>query len=280
MIYRDRASGWQHAKLSGHKNEDLVKTLLDENTQYSRFFLDRIGFNNDKIDYTTVGGLREKNVPSIFGRRKTKSKTDLKIFLKSGNIINVSVKKSLGGQVYYVRPGIFIDIFEKQFNKSIPSSVKRAINLFWAAADDALEIIEACADRSNEKNYELQVRHASLNATTLMSYSEKLYYDMLNWFADNSYEIAKLCFSMGAVSDSDEWSDYIWYKNLIGENDVDDIFLIEEICAKSACFATERTFYGDAYGGTTIQLPFGFVEWHHGQLQFHHKYNRIVELFE
>ena len=25
MEHRDRASGWQHAKLSGHKNEDLVK---------------------------------------------------------------------------------------------------------------------------------------------------------------------------------------------------------------------------------------------------------------
>ncbi len=280
MEHRNRATGWQHAKLSGHKNEDLVKMLLDEDTKYASFFLDRIGFGNDRIDCTSVGGLREKNVPSVTGRRKTKSKTDLKVFLTSGSTINVSVKKSLGGQVYYVRPGIFIDTFEKQFNKSIPASVQRAINLFWASADDAINIIENYADRSNKKAFDLQIKHASLNATTLMAYNKELYYDMLKWFADNSYEIAKLCFSMGAVRDSDEWSDYIWYKNLIGENDVDNIFLIEEICTASARFADERTFYGDNYGGTTIQLPFGFVEWHHGQLQFHHKYNRIISLFE
>ena len=29
MEHRDRASGWKHAKRSGHKNEDLIKELLD-----------------------------------------------------------------------------------------------------------------------------------------------------------------------------------------------------------------------------------------------------------
>ena len=27
---------------------------------------------------------------------------------------------------------------------------------------------------------------------------------------------------------------------------------------------------GKTLGGTTIQLPFGFVQWHQGQIQFHH----------
>ena len=39
MIYmalqRNRAEGWKHAKLSGHKNEDLVKTLIDEDEKYA-----------------------------------------------------------------------------------------------------------------------------------------------------------------------------------------------------------------------------------------------------
>ena len=42
-MYRDRAAGWKHAKLSGHKNEDLVKELLDTDKDFQQSFLDRVG---------------------------------------------------------------------------------------------------------------------------------------------------------------------------------------------------------------------------------------------
>ena len=278
MEHRDRATGWQHAKLSGHKNEDLVKLRLDTDPEYARAFLCRLGLQSDSIRETSIGGLHETNVPSITGKRKTKSKTDLKVFLESGKEINISIKKSLGGQVYFVRAGIFIETFEAQFKKVIPESVKRAINLFWAAADDAIPIIEQYADRSNEKNYDLQIRHASLNATTLKSYDESLYNDLLNWFTENAYELTALSFAMGAVRDKEEWSDYVWYINLLEENDVDAIFSIPELCNAAAKVASEETYYSSTNGGTTIQLPFGFVQWHQGQLQFHHNYEKLCNI--
>jgi len=278
MEHRDRATGWQHAKLSGHKNEDLVKILLDTNEQYANDFLCRLGMQGETIKETSIGGLHETNVPSVSGRRKTKSKTDLKIFLQSGKEINISIKKSLGGQVYFVRAGIFIETFEKQFNKSIPDSVKRAINLFWAAADDAISIIEQYADQSNAKNYDLQIRHASLNATTLKNYDETLYNDLLNWFAENAYELTALSFAMGAVRDHGEWSDFVWYINLLEENDVDAVFSIPALCKAAASVASKETYYSSTNGGTTIQLPFGFVQWHQRQLQFHHNYDKLCIL--
>ena len=279
MDHRDRATGWQHAKLSGHKNEDLVKKLLDSDGHFQNRFLERVGRASTKIVKTSIGGLHETNVPSVNGR-KTKSKTDLKVYLETNEIINVSIKKSLGGQVYFVRAGLFIDTFEKQFGTKIPSDVQRAINLFWAAADDAVEIIERCGDRSNTKNYDLQIRHRSLNATTLKAYDEELYFTLLDWFTDNAYELAKLSFSMGAVRDRDEWSDFVWYINLLGENDTDDIFCIEDVCEAVQAVAHKETYYGSSYGGTTIQLPFGFVQWHQGQLQFHHDYEKLRQLLK
>ena len=165
MEHRDRATGWKHAKLSGHKNEDLIKALLDNDPAYTAAFLKRVGADGKSIKKTSVGGLHETNVPSISGTRKTKSKTDLKIFLDD-TVINVSIKKSLGGQVYFVRAGLFIETFEKQFNRKIPDSVQRAIKLFWADAKDAVAIIQQYGDKSNEKNYTQQIRHKSLNATT------------------------------------------------------------------------------------------------------------------
>ena len=278
--YRDRATGWKHAKLSGHKNEDMVKDLLDTDLEYANDFLNRMGYVDNEIISTSVGGLHETNVPSVIGTRKTKSKTDLKFFLDNERVVNVSVKKSLSGQVYIVSAQNFIEIFEKQFECIIPESVKRAINLFWSGTLDTVNIIEEFADRSNKNNFELQIRHRSLNATTLKAYNRQLYDDMLMWFTDNAYEITKLCFAMGAVRDKSEWSDYIWHINMFGENDVDAIFSIEDICVAAALVAEEKTNYGTVNGGTTIQLPFGFVEWHHCQLQFHHNYDKIIDLFE
>ncbi len=279
MKHRNRASGWQHAKLSGHKNEDFVKNLLDTATDFQNSFLQRINKESAKIVDTSIGGLHETNVPGVNGR-KTKSKTDLKVSLSTNEVVNVSIKKSLSGQVYFVKAGLFIDTFEKQFKTKIPVDVQRAINLFWAAADDAVSIIEAFGDRSNSKNYNLQLRHKSLNATTLKAYDEHLFNVLLHWFADNAYEITKLSFAMGAVSDSSEWSDFVWYINLLDENDTDDIFLIEDICTAAQKVAYEETYYGLSFGGTTIQLPFGFVQWHQRQLQFHHSYNKIINLLQ
>lgn len=279
MEHRDRATGWQHAKLSGHKNESLVKIRLDTDEEFANSLLKRIDRPSANIVRTTVGGLHETNVPGVNGR-KTKSKTDLKVYLDPNEVTNISIKKSLAGQVYFVRAGLFIDTFEKQFNTQIPDDVCRAIKLFWAAADDAVDIIKEYGDKTVNKDYELQLRHKSLNATTLKAYNERLYKALLQWFSDNAYELAKLSFSMGAVYDRKEWSDFVWYINLLGENKTDDIFLIEDICNAVEKAAKSETFYGSSYGGTTIQLPFGFVQWHQGRLQFHHSYEKLKGLLK
>lgn len=279
MAQRNRATGWQYAKLSGHTNEARVKELLDNNFDYSNNLMARLGHPSETIKSTSIGGLHETTVSGILGK-KTKSKTDLKIICNSGREFNISIKKSLSGQVYFVKAGAFIEVFEKQFDKSIPADVQRAIKLFWAAADDATSIIEQYSDKIDFKSYSLQLKHKSLNATTLKSYDNKLYNSMLKWFKDNIYELTKLSFATGAAKDTCEWSDYIWYINLLGENKIDETFYIDDICMAAKKMAAKQTYYGDSNGGTTIQLPFGFVQWHQKQLQFHHSYDKICNLIE
>lgn len=277
MAYRTRSTGWQHAKLSGHTNEMLVKELLDNNLKYKNEFMSRLGLRGTTIQSTSIGGLHETNVPGILGK-KTKSKTDLKLICSNEKNVNISIKKSLSRQVYFVKASLFINVFEKQFRKPIPSSVQRAIKLFWADADDALEIIHQFGDKTNPKNYYQQIRHKSLNATTLKNYNINLYNCMLRWFKDNIYELTKLSFAMGAARDTDEWSDYIWYINLLDEVAVDRLFCIKDLCQAAVYVADSETYYGSTNGGTTIQLPFGFVQWHQQQLQFHHSYKKISNL--
>ena len=278
MEHRNRATGWKYAKLSGHENEELVNQLLCSDSEYQKFFLSRIGYADEVIIGSSIGGLHETDVPGVLGR-KTKSKTDLKVYCQSGKQINVSIKKSLGGQVYFVRVDLFFEVFENQFGKTIPENVKRAMRLFWAGADDAMEIIEKYATR-NCKAYDIQLHHHSLNADTLQKYDSALYDAMLQWFRENIYEVTKLSFAMGAVKDSGEWSEFVWYINTLNENEIDDIFLIDDICNAAAHTASNEIYYGNTNGGTTIQLPFGFVQWHQEQMQFHHKYEKVCALHE
>lgn len=179
MEHRDRATGWKYAKLSGHRNEALVKLLLDEREDMRQWLLEHVHRPEAEILRTSVGGLHETSVPGVNGR-KTKSKTDLKVHISTGEVLNISIKKSLSGQVYFVKATAFIETFEKQFSVSIPEEVKRAMRLFWSQAEDAISIIQQYADKTEEKQLNLQLKHRSLNAVTLRKYDETLYFALLN----------------------------------------------------------------------------------------------------
>lgn len=275
LEHRNRATGWRYAKLSGHTNEERVKDLVEKDLEYQKCLLKRIGVEGH-VSFCDIGGLHEKNVPGVLGK-STKSKTDLKIYLDNKKHINMSVKKSPTGQVYFVRVGLFFDVFERQFQTIIPDKVKRAMNLFWSAADDADQIIRDYV-KPEEDPHCLQRRHKSLNATTLKRYDIRLYSEMLDWFKENASNLAILSFSTGAAKNSADWADYVWYINTLEENDMDFIFPIKEIAEAANIAAEEHTYYGDTNGGTTIHLPFGFVQWHQRKMQFHHEFEKVKSL--
>lgn len=271
---RDRSEGWQWAKLSGHKNEDLVCQQFD-NDDYCNEFTKRIGCG--KIASADVGGLCETEVETVLDDY-SKGKTDLVLSCQDDKQVNISIKKSLSGQVFLVTIDRFINGFEKQFDRKIPKNVKEAIRLFWGNSSKVENIIKQCGVK---KDYEL--RKHRLVADTLKAYDNKLYDCLLKWFKVNIKEIVLLCFSCGLVKEQKFWADYVWYINMVGEHNVDRIIPINQLC--EACYKKRNEIvYGNRGGGTTIQLPFGFVQWHSPQksipgcIQFHHKYNTISKI--
>lgn len=272
MSGRNRASGWKHAKLSGHSNEQLLDKRLNRDEDYQRDLLRRIG-RDGRFLHASVGGPREKNVECIFPGETTKSKTDMYILLDDGSRCNISIKKSLGGQVYLIRDQRFILGFERQYGKPIPESVQRAIQVFWGSAEDTPDLIKAYG---TSEVYER--RKNRLVADSLKVYDANLYYELLQWFVDNAYEITDFCFSKGLAKNREDWADILWYKNELGENSVDEVIPIGELCNRVQRAAQAHTSYGTRGGGTTIQLPFGFVQWHQAQMQFHHRYDRIHQI--
>lgn len=272
--HRDRASGWKHAKLSGHSNEELVcEKLIHDRTQQERL-LKAINDPDAVIINCECGGLHEAKIPSVLGGM-TKDKADISVRTSTGTIIGISIKKSLAGQVFLVRDENFIKGFELQYNKVIPEDIKRAISLFWGSAQDTKDIIMSYSKDDLTQAYELH-KHR-LTAQTLQRYNQSLYMRLLNWLKENISSITDYCFARGQAKDKTNQATIIWYINLLGEHNIDKMFHIDSLC-RAAEQNKNIIEYGTRSGGTTIALPFGFVQWHQAQMQFHHRYDMIRNL--
>ena len=120
---RDRRQGWVWAKMSGHVNEKNVCELFNDK-KYCKQFAEALSI--PAIQSASVGGLREKSVSTVLGKR-SRGKTDLRLSCENGQHFNFSIKKSLAGQVFLITIDHFILGFEKQFNVTIPNDSKRLI---------------------------------------------------------------------------------------------------------------------------------------------------------
>lgn len=272
---RNRSSGWKHAKISGHKNEKLICKQIETDKTLQKKIAKMAGLKKVGFTGCDFGGLHEKEIPSALGG-KTKKKADLVVNFGQKSV-GISVKKSLSGQVYLITAENFIRGMEAQYRIKIPEDIKRAIRLFWGAADDTKEII-----KKNSKNPEIQayeLRKNRVTASTLEAYDKKLHDNLLKWFKKNICNITDFCFSRGLALAPEDSATIIWYKNMLKENSVDAMYDIEDLCNKVA-ENTGCVSYGTRNGGTTIKLPFGFVQWHKNSMQFHHKYADISKLLE
>lgn len=277
MIVRNRAEGWQHAKLTGHDNEKLVAELVKEDKIIQTRLLECAHLTDVSIVDVQYGGICEKNVDCILGG-KTKSKTDMWLQLSNGKRLNVSIKKDEGGQVFLISINRFIEGFEKQYKIKISEDVKRAISLYFGSAIDTIDIIE----KYGKDNTKLEIRKHRLVAETLKAYNKELYECLLNWTNMDISNIFDFCFSRGLARNSEDWADIVWYKNLVGENKFDEMIYLADINKKIPATST----YGTKNGGSTIQLPFGFVQWHSprrvipGNIQFHHSFEKMLKLLK
>lgn len=278
---RDRAEGWTHAKLSGHKNEDNIKDLILNNEGIQQRILDEAGHSASgvRIADVEIGGINEMTIPSILGD-STKNKSDIKVILSDGGSINISIKKSLAGQVYLITPERFIEGFSKIYNTEIPAAVKRAIELFWGTAADVPQILRSC-NTGKDSIDAYQLRKHRLVKSSMDKYDNTLSSSLLEWFKSNIKNIFDFCFARGLAKDPENSADLIWYINTLGEHDVDCIMNIKRVKSRIAA----DVLYGNRSGGTTIQLPFGFVQWHDPShkcpcMQFHHDYEKISALMK
>ena len=200
-VQRNRSEGWQHAKLSGHKNEENLTKIVKQDNEIQKRLLNAAHVQNATIIDIGYGGLCESDVDCCLGG-KTKSKTDMWLNLSNGKRLNISIKKDEGGQVFLIGIDRFINGFELQYNKTIPSDVKRAIELFCGSADDTQSII----NEYHSANFNLEKRKHRLVAETLRKYDPSLHTALLEWVKNNICELCDFCFARGLASNQQDWS--------------------------------------------------------------------------
>jgi len=282
MVTRNRSEGWKHAKISGHANENDITNKINNNNIFRKNLEKKLNLKSS-IKFAEVGGLNEKNVEDIFGG-KTKSKTDLKIILKDKKKINISIKKSLGGQVYLIGVDRFLNGFEIQFKKKIDEDIKRAFKLFFSGANDILQIIDSAVLSKIEEKKKIKIkkyekRKKRITWLTFEEYNLQLSLKFIEWFKQNINDIFLFCFERGLSNNKEEWADFIWYKNELMENEIDFVFDIKKMykTINNNQFK-QMIVQGSTLGGTTLKLPFGFVQWHQSQIQFHHNFELMNNL--
>lgn len=269
-------------KLSGHKNEEMIAEALNKNAAFRAHFCERVGMPENEFVAATAGGKHAPQVESVIGG-STAEKTDIRVLWRGGGLTNISVKKDSAGQVYLVTAKNFIAVYEAQYETTVPNDVRRALALFIGEAPDSKSILDAtdigvdgeCVRRqAHEQNNRLMFE-------VIRSYDPRMAAALIDWLKSRINTICEICFSSGAVKEREKWANVLWYKNLVDADGQGLDFLVP---IRHIIVALEKNGdrnvveRGPKNAGSTIQLPFGHLQYHLKQLEFYQQLKKIQTL--
>ena len=280
---RNRSEGWRHAKLDGHASEKQFAELLVKNREFISEIEKHITkkFPKGSPEISVDGA---KHVESIFGDMTT-SKVDLAMKWSSGEEINISLKKSNGGQAWLVSVPRFISAIEFHLKCKLDAEVQMGISLFIGGANLAnfknyYEKALALNKKKNPSIAEQELHQSRLVAKSIEVNYPSAWEATINFFNANIGLITKLAFAQGLAKSTKDAADVIIYNKV---TDGPFIFPIPKI-VENAKLSTKKIpiTAGPKNGGSTLLLPTGFLQMHHPQsdnlLQFHHQYKKISKL--
>jgi hypothetical protein len=282
---RNRSEGWKHAKVSGHCNEENLAELLRDDEDFGRALGERL-FGRDVGKPLDVrgGGSSAAHVDDIFGK-STNGKTDLYIEWHGQRQTNLSVKKSVSGQVFLTGVDRFIAGIEFHFGVEVPKHVIEMLHLFIGTDKNHCDLIMNGRTYLGPKHKggELQELHQHrVLAVTLAHHFPKSWNALLDWTKANAGNIAEFAFSRGYAKSKTDYATHVWYFVPDGASvEINCLIPIDQIVQHSK-IAISEVMIGPRNGGSTILFPFGFLQMHSpkedNQIQLHHNYAKVQRL--
>lgn len=281
---RDRAAGWQAAKVGGHLNEEELAELLKNDADFACLTSVRI-FGEDLGVPTEVlcGGSTAPKIEDIFGHRSN-GKPDIYVRW-SRKRANLSIKMSKGGQVFLTSVDRFVAGFEFHFGERVPKTVVDTLHLFIGTDSRKCDLVMRGKKYKGpmHKSGELQEKHQHrLLGVTLQHYFEDDWFKTLGWMNENSGKIADFVFARGYAQEIKDFATHVWYFSADSDKDESDTLIsIREIVRNTDSKGVEVEV-GKKNGGSTIQFPFGFLQMHtpkgNNLMQFHHSLKKIAKI--
>lgn len=270
-------------KESGHRNELLIAASLNDDKAFLSHFCKRVGRCAEDFVLAEAGGKHARQETSVLGGT-TSGKTDVSVLWKDGSRTNISVKKQVAGQVYLVTAKNFVAAYEAQFHVIVPSKVRRALAFFIGEDPEAKSILDATdisvdGDEARKLAYRQNCR---LMFSVIQNYDPNMASALLTFLHDELGSVFELCFAAGAVKDRGLWSDVLWYKNLVDTDGMGLDYLISIPVVKAAIQRrlNELVVEPGRQAGSTIQLPFGHLQYHLKQLEFYQRLAKIQALLQ
>ncbi len=274
---RNRSEGWLHAKVDGHENESRVAERLKSSPDLLQSLRSQFGYSPCHNSAVEVDG--NKRVKSILGG-VTVAKTDLALRCSDG-VVNFSIKKSASGQVWLVPVRTFLRLMELRSPYPLSDDFNRGLRLFIGGEENLMGLEESYSkglshsDSYFPKRYQLEKHQARLSFSTIQAVDRFASEALSEGLKANIELITNLAFCVGAAMHEDDFADVILYNNsangMMGIKGKEMAYLSSGL--------SEFIAPGPRSGGTTIWLPWGFLQMHRPQgtneMQFHHKQSRI-----
>jgi hypothetical protein len=280
---RTRAEGWKFAKLSGHENEAAFGAALTSAHEFVEvLYQAKYGLQSDPIHFRVLtDGMA--SVPDIAGG-STIAKPDIVVEFSDEKFVNISLKKSFGGQVWLASLPRLIEVLEKGHNITVPEEVRFCLSLFIGGSNtyayqEFFDLGLAASRHETPKVAEQEAHQNRLVAQSINRIAPSEWDQTLGFFRSNIDKITSAAFSRGAALNPRNWADFLIYTGVPIE---DGVFSIATLIAAAKDRAEDLVTPGPRNGGSTIQLPTGFMQMHkpqgENQVQFHHSYKKICLL--
>lgn len=277
---RNRSQGWRHAKLDGHANEHKVAATIKTN----KSLLDELGslqIGKSWSGEPTVLDIGQSHVRTIFDDQSL-AKPDLVLDWGDEGVSRISIKKSISGQAWLVTLDRFLRVIAHYRPTIVTSNLKLGLSLFIGGDVNLAPYIDQFkrglnySEIHSPRVFKQEAHQKRLSAQTIEAIAPVAWKEVLDFFQNNIDLITELTLAAGVAKSKDDWAEYVLYTLNTGTY---HLFSITEILKKIAESEGEYVEVGPRNGGTTLLLPFGFLQMHKNSVQFHHKLESIQNLY-
>lgn len=181
------------------------------------------------------------------------------------------------GHIFLIPVQNFLEGLRLHYHIDSSRHVKKCLELFIGSDQASIQEFMSTHDLKGPLNHTgvpFERHQKRLVAATLEAHLPEEWNETLDWMQRHIGEITDFCFSRGMAANPSDWATHLWYYITDQSPQINFVISIGELVA-AAERNRELVCVGPKNRGSTLNMPFGFLQMHQSQMQFHHKHDLI-----